>query len=110
MTETVVVASDGVTLSFEYVSPDDRVLIGATNESSAADALVSRVAGSLTTDVDGSAAGIFNEHICYLAGTRSSAENLQAQLNKGQSIFITLAGAGTVNLFFLISSAEIPSA
>ena len=64
--------------------------------------LVSRVAGSATTDVDGSVAGMFNEHICYL-NSNQSADNLQSQLNKGDSIFITLGGAGTVNLFFQLT-------
>ena len=106
MTETVIVASDGVTLGFEYVAPDERLLIGASNEAASTDLLISRVAGSATTDVDGSVAGMFLEHICYLSGPGHSAENLQCQLNKGQSIFITLAGAGTVNLFFDISPVQ----
>ena len=107
MTESIIVASDGVTLAFEYVSPDDRVLIGASNESNSADLLVSRVADSLTTDVDGSLAGMFSEHICYLSGPNHSAVNLQSQLNKGQSLFITFAGAGTLNLYFDIPAITL---
>ena len=80
--------------------------MGVSTYSSGADVLVSRVAGSATTDVDGSVAGIFNEHICYL-NSNQAAENLQSQLNKGDSIFITLGGAGTVNLFFQLTDTPV---
>ena len=103
-TETVIFASDGVTLSQEYVSPDDRVLVALTNEGSS-DVLISRAADSLTTEVDGTLAGAFTEHLAYLGGTHS-AVNLSSQLSKGQSVFITFAGAGTCNAIFQLS--EIP--
>ena len=64
--------------------------------------LISRNKDSLTTEVDGTLAGAFQEHLAYLGGIHS-AVNLNSQLNKGQSVFITFAGAGTCNAIFQLS-------